>query len=415
MNQIKIEDIHVENNTRAVYTYSVGGEWKNCYSAQRTAFIEYDEDISGVPLSVLAVPFICNVIPAVWVCNAKFIAGIADSDFLDHLNEIKDGYKKMYPSLGFNGELIVESVQNSKKPGGGNASLFSGGVDAHTTLLRHLEEKPALITIWGSDIKIEDIDGWNEASSQIKHTAEQYRLAFHQIKSDFRNVLIEYQMDKHITSSGDNWWHGFQHGIAVIAHAAPLAYIHGWDTVYIASSFSPEAEGNYTCASDPSIDNHLHYCGCNTIHDGFELHRQQKVGYLVKQCNETGIPIHLRVCWESGGGKNCSMCEKCCRTILSLIAEGADPNDYGFIWNSELAEKCRYYMNTRFMIIEYLYYPIQKRFIENKGTIKNIEEYQWFIDLDIDSVNNMPAKRFRRSKAGELINKVNRKLKNLNE
>lgn len=411
MNQIRIDDIHLENRTRVVYAYSVEGEWANCFTIQRTAFIEYDADISDVPVSVLAVPFICNIIPAVWVCNAKFEAGVVDSDFLEHLEEIRDGYRKMYPSIEFGGELSTVPVQNSKNDCGGSASLFSGGVDAYTTLLRHLEEKPALITICGSDIKLDDAEGWDEASSHIKKTAEQYGLESHQIKSDFRNVLIEYQLDKHITSSGDNWWHGFQHGIAVIAHAAPLAYVFGWDTVYIASSFSQDAKGHYTCASDPSIDDHLHYCGCNTVHDGFELHRQQKVEYLVKQCNKTEIPIHLRVCWESEGGKNCCMCEKCCRTILSLIAEGADPNDYGFVWNHDLAEKCRHNMYTRFTIIEYLYYPIQKRFIENKDRIKNIEDYQWFIDLNIDSVNSLPAKRFRRSKAGRFINKVNCKLK----
>ena len=115
------------------------------------------------------------------------------------------------------------------------------------------------------------------------------------------------------------------------------------------------------------------------------------------------VPVKLRVCWESRGGENCCHCEKCYRTILGLIAEGADPNDYGFIWNSDSVKKCKRDMKDRIVIYEYDYYPIQKRMIENRENIKDAEYYQWFMDMDIASVNKNPVKKLRKTRLGKLF------------
>ncbi len=77
--------------------------------------------------------------------------------------------------------------------------------------------------------------------------------------------------------SGDGWWHGFQHGIQVIGHAAPITCLMGKSTVYFASSFTSKEKGIITCASDPTIDNHLRFCQVKVVHDGYEFDRQDKV------------------------------------------------------------------------------------------------------------------------------------------
>ena len=92
MNQIRIDDIRIENGTRVLFEYTVTGDWENCFTSQRVAFIDYFCDISSVPKAVLAVPFICNIIPAAWVCDAVIEADTVDADFLDHVEEIKNGY-----------------------------------------------------------------------------------------------------------------------------------------------------------------------------------------------------------------------------------------------------------------------------------------------------------------------------------
>ena len=134
--------------------------------------------------------------------------------------------------------------------------------------------------------------------------------------------------------SGDGWWHGFQHGIGVICHAAPIMYSMGKKIAYFASTYTKEDKGKVTCASDPSIDNCVRFCGARVYHDGYELNRQEKIDKIVQFAEQSGIRVSLRVCWESKGGSNCCHCEKCWRTILGLYAAGADPREYGFHYNS---------------------------------------------------------------------------------
>ncbi len=51
---------------------------------------------------------------------------------------------------------------------------------------------------------------------------------------------------------------------------------------------------------------------------------------IVEYAHRTGTYPKLRVCWITSGGKNCSQCEKCLRTLYGLMAEGEDPTHYGF-------------------------------------------------------------------------------------
>ena len=166
----------------------------------------------------------------------------------------------------------------------------------------------------------------------------------------------------------------------MISLASPVSFVEKWQKVYIASSFSVDSEGMFTGGSIPSIDNNLYFGGCRTVHDGYELNRQQKTLYLSQECKKRNQIPYLRVCWESTGGRNCSHCEKCYRTILGLVAEGEDPNSYGFVWNKNSIKRCKKDLTQRIMIYEYDYHPIQKRMIENAykitdEVINNIGSY----------------------------------------
>ena len=408
MNRLRLEKIDIINGKRIIYHYSVAGEWAKYFSDQRTSFIEYDADVSCVPDSVLAIPFVCNILPALWLCDAELLVNSLDEDFLENLPFVKEGYCKMYPMLSFGGTIHTktEKVKPAKSTGT-SACFFSGGVDAHTTLFRHLDEKPDLLTIWGCDVKLSDQAGWHNVVEHATSTAATYGVNFHGIKSDFRSVLQESKLGKLVRSTGNGWWVGFQHGISIISHAAPLAFIFGWDKVFIASSITEKIKDKCICVSDPSIDSHLWFCGCRTVHDGYEWDRQQKVSYLVSQHEKYHKPLKLRVCWESEGGENCSHCEKCYRTILELVSEGADPNEYGFAWDIEAIRRCKYEMLYEIKIsnplIEFFYLPIQRRFIENRENINNYEEYRWLVECDFSKFNDTVEKRLCRTKLGKLL------------
>ena len=404
MNSIRISDIRIENNHRVIWSYEVEGEWTSCFTDLRESYADYNVDLSSVPLSILAVPFICNILPAVWLCDAVVSVCNIDKAFIEHVEMIKTGYINMYPMLSFKGSIEPKCVEDNSLPAGGHSGcLFSGGIDAYTTFFRHYEERPSLVTIWGADIKLSDNTGWNNLLRQVQDTADRFGVGYHTVKSDFRRVLNENNLDRIVALSNDKWWHGFQNSLAMISLTSPLAYVEKWQTVYIASSFSKDAEGLFTGGSVPSIDNNVYFGGCKADHDGYELNRQQKTAYIVEEHKKRNQDMYLRVCWESEGGHNCSHCEKCYRTILGLVAEGEDPNSYGFVWNSESVNRCRKDLMRRVNIYEYDYYPIQNRMRENQNNIPGIDDYRWFIDVDISKINYTVIKRIRKSRLNSLI------------
>ncbi|MBD5449297.1 MAG: hypothetical protein HDR28_03905 [Lachnospiraceae bacterium] len=415
MNHLFVDSIEVTCDT-ILCSYHVEGEWEKYFSEQRNISIAYSIDISEVPESIAVIPFICNVLPIVWLCDAKLHVKSLDEKFYSHIEQIRQGYTTMYPMLKFGGTVETQIVKNIPvECRHSAAAFFSGGVDAYTTLLRHIDEKPVLMTIWGADIKLNDTIGWNNVKAHTTMVAEQLAIESVFIKSDFRSVIRESKLSKELVSnSGDSWWHGFQHGIGIISHAAPIAYTYGMKKVYIASSYPDSMKGMYTCASNPLIDNHVHFCECDTVHDGCELDRQGKVHYLMERQKELDTDINLRVCWEISGGNNCCRCEKCYRTILEIVSEGGNPNNFGFVWGDKDIKRCEKDIKNKIQLHQFQwdqYYPlIQKMLKKNKNIIVDIEKYQWIQEIDFSNINNRIMKKLRYSVFGRGIRKVMRKI-----
>lgn len=399
-NKFEIKEISVCKNT-VYYYYFIEGDWKKYFRPKYKLEISYSVDIAAVPKSVLAIPLLCNVLPIAWLCDAEVCTKVVDKNFYEHLEQVKDGYRKMYPMLSFGGRIRAEIEDNFPVQHNESACFFSGGVDAYTTLFRHMEEHPVLMTIWGADIKLTDEKGWQKVKTHMMHTAERYGLDAICIKSNFRQVINESALGTLVKDSGDGWWHGYQCGIGLIGHAAPAAYQYGLQSVYIASTFSEKMKGKYTSASDPTIDNYIHYCGCRTVHDGYELDRQEKVRYLISQKKEYGRNYDLRVCWESSGGGNCCRCEKCYRTILEIVSEGGNPNECGFLWDEEGIKSCEYDMKNKIiqpkMNVDQFYLPIQEMMERNKDSIEGYEKYAWLLQMDLDKFNDTPIKKLRQN------------------
>lgn len=413
INEIKVKNIQIFQN-KVIYDYDISGDWEIYFINATKMEICYSEDVTNVPKSVHMVPFLSNILPIVWLCDAVLYVDEIDKDFFDNLELVKKGYREMYPMFEFKGKIVAANVEkNVVKEQNKTAAFFSGGVDAYTTLFRHIEENPFLVTIWGADIKLNDVEGWKNVENHICNVSQEYGLEYFVIKTNFRSVINEAKLDQLVKASKDGWWHGFQHGIALIGNIAPLAYIKQIGYTYIASSYPEKMKGRYTCASDPTIDNYVKYCGCETIHDAYELDRQEKIRFLVKQKEEQNRTLHLRVCWISTGGKNCCRCEKCYRTILEIVSEGGDPNEYGFIWDKQHIKSCKKAMLNNITLeefaIEQYYYPIQPRMIENRTKIINYEEYKWLLDIDFSKYNNYPMKVFKRTFIWKVLRKLFRR------
>lgn len=332
MERILLQGIRKSGN-RIEYDYTVT-DGLACYFTPDPYVIEYPASIESVPDGVLAIPFVCNVIPIIWLTDGVLEVTEMDKAFYHCLPDIKRGYETMFPETEWKGTLLVERIADSGDevlPVGRSATMFSGGLDAVHTLVRHLDETPDLISIWGADVAFENAEGWEVAHCGIADYAKAYDLADVVIRSSFRSFIREGHLS-HVFSERlkDEWWHGVQHGIGLLGHVAPYAYLKGLSTLYIASSNCP-SDGPVRCASNPLIDNYVRYVHCCVCHDGFECSRQDKIHQVVDYVRRTGEQLPLRVCWKTKNGDNCCRCEKCYRTIAGLIAETAEPVDYGFL------------------------------------------------------------------------------------
>lgn len=393
MNCITIKSPVITSN-RIDYYYEIHGEWKETFNLNEHFYIEYSRDLSSVPESIAVIPLLANILPMAWVYDAEIYVPVCDKAFYDSVDYFKLGYKNMYPSLKFGGKLITRKIEENH-PGteGGTAAFFSGGVDAFNTLVSHADEHPTLFTLWGADVKLNDITGWEKVETHLKETSEEFQVDFVTIKSCFRRFLDEGQINRAVAKSGDNWWHGFQHSIGIISHAAPLAYVMRKETIYFASSFTIDDKGKVTCASDPTIDNYVKFGNTNIVHDGYEFTRQMKIHNIVEYVNKSGRKISLRVCWESIGGLNCCKCEKCWRTILGVYAEGEDPRQYGFEYSEShfkaLAKKMRFDDNK--MLSELRYGPIQDVMKKNWKIEELPKELRWFYITKRNNLGKHPC------------------------
>ena len=348
MGYIELLEIKIKNN-KIRYIFSFSSELKKYFSGFPFE-LEYPDNVESVPEGVLAIPFVANVLPLIWLSNSELIVPILDKQFYESIKAFKNGFIEMYPEASFRGVIKVSELVDCVPENNieNTAELFSGGLDAVTTMLRHIEERPVLVSIWGSDIMYDNEEGWRKVEGAIENTAIQFDLHNVTIRSSFRRFDVEKELsDSYAPLLQRGWWYGVKHGIGIISHAAPYAYLHSIKTLYIASSNCIK-DGKVRCASDPRIDNYVAFCGCRVIHDNYENSRQDKTEYLVryrKDHNLDQIPLH--VCWKSSGGTNCAHCEKCYRTMVGFWIAGDDPRYYGFNYNDSIFKDIYYQMALR--------------------------------------------------------------------
>lgn len=150
MERITVERIKIGPSKIEVF-YDISDGLLQYFDRKQNVFwIEYTENISIVPTSIAVVPFVCNVLPIIWLTNSSLVLPELDKTFYKSIEEFERGYIEMYPMLSFKGQLEIKNiVDNSYLPDGGHAAFFSGGVDAFTTLICHRKEFPTLVTLRG--------------------------------------------------------------------------------------------------------------------------------------------------------------------------------------------------------------------------------------------------------------------------
>lgn len=398
MDGVILKKIDVNEN-QVEYYFEATGKIRDYFNTN-SFFIDYEQDMSNVPNSILTIPFVASLIPLMWLTDTVMWVEELDRTFYDSVFRIQSAYQRLYYHYPLKGNLVpAKLIENTYIPERKSLLLFSGGIDANTTYIRIKDSNPLLFNIQGWYKNRNDYDLAADADIRdISAFAQREALNFTFAKSNFAVLINTNIFDKNIKKRlGDSWWHGFQHSMAFISIAIPLAYLYKIEKIYIASSVPM---GEYVkCASHVTTDSEFKFAtagGC--IHDGSEMTRQDKVHVLVNYANQTNKEYPIRVC--SFNDHNCCECDKCFRSILGIVAEGGDIKKFGFFVKGGLKEHFETIMSERAQTFNIkgessLHWPaIKKKMKENYDAIQDKAFVDWFFNYDFENARIKALKKY---------------------
>lgn len=383
-NSIKITEVIIEDKKLKIRFVATGEITK--YFCNNEFWAVYSSSIAEISKSIAIIPFVTQILPLIWITDTTLIGDEIDANFYHSIEEFKKGYIKMYPKIRFGGSLVFNRLVNNhmhKEKEASSAMLFSGGVDAFATLLSHIDEKPALITIQGSDIHLDENEKWDVIKKRNKETADLFGVNFFTISSNYTVFINQKELNNLVYKrSNDNWWHGFQHGIGMLGLVAPLAYSYNIIKLYIASSHTPN--DNVCCASDPSIDNHLRFSNCRIFHDLYDFTRLEKIRLIGEYTQSQKKSLYLRVCLGiNNEGYNCCKCEKCIRTAIALKILGYNPDNFGF-YEKEIFKRSKLKVLRKLSPTAVPLWKDMQNFVLQTANISLPKKIKWIRECNFD-------------------------------
>lgn len=188
----------------------------------------------------------------------------------------------------------------------GTALLFSGGFDSFYSLLRFPKPIEYLVTVHGFDVRLHDAGRFATVEETTRKVASE---------RGARTVVIRTNLRDHPRFAQCNWQHSHGGALAAVGH---LLDRHVGSLV-VSSSIANSDERSW--GSHWRLDPLWSSSRLEIVYFGAEHHRWVKVGLIA---DEPLVRQYVRVCWENRTPSgNCSKCEKCVRTRLSLAQCGA--------------------------------------------------------------------------------------------
>lgn len=407
MDNIILEKITVDGGL-VWYDFSFGSSLSPYFNAKRM-FIEYPQDMSSVPESILAIPFIASILGIAWLENCNIYVPELDETYYYSLRETKAAFQDMYYDARLRGRVVpCKIVKNKLSQSGNSLLLFGGGVDAHCSFIRNKSDISNIINIQGW---FKTPNGISAAAEDDKKHCQEFaqreNVNFIYVKSNFAQIINSRHFDKRYrTLLHDGWWHGVQHSMAFISIALVVAYQLKISNLIIASSCTT---GRIEpCGSFITTDSSFHFAESgNVLHDAFELNRQQKMKVIVDYQKKSGNPYPIKVC--SFNDRNCCECEKCFRTILEIVAEGGDVRDFGFNIDGSLTEYFKDVMARRLAMwgvdfeLEVYWMESFKRMKENIAQISQKDFVEWVTTYDFRTNKKKALRHYYRDNFFEII------------
>jgi hypothetical protein len=290
-------------------------------------YFEYDRPVEGVPEQLAIIPAVSHLAPLAWAMDATLAVPVLDRTFHRQLPLVKDALAEMFTRMDFRGRIDVDEVVDteSESEPGAAMSLFSGGVDALHTALRHRDEHLTLVNIRGIDVRTSNESSWRRVRERTTGFARAQGLRTAFVKTNAREAVNERRLSRRFDGAIRHWW-TVSIGLGLLGITAPLTYVTGSSTVYIASGVTESFEN--PIGYHPTIDNHVGWSTVTCVHDGFGVGRPEKQRLIGEQA--PGQELLVCLSGSDGDGRNCSWCEKCLRTIVGFLVVGVDPRKHGF-------------------------------------------------------------------------------------
>ena len=364
-------------------------------------FIEYEEDISEVPISILSIPFVNCMAGLSWLSGAMLFVDEIDATYYESYKQLKSAYSELH-NTQLKGVFVPSViVRNEIKKTNEYLLLFGGGVDCHSSLLRNKQNINGLVNIYGwlkSEDETNNVD--ESDKQQTKEVADRFGIKSYHARSNFASQFNSKEVDILCQKINTSYWYGFLHPMAFLSISVPIAWVKGISNLMIASSFTKD-RADVHCGSFITTDSEFRFAvKGSTLHDGFELNRQDKVKILADYQKQIGRPYLIQAC--SFNDHNCCECEKCFRTIIELIAENADPNDFGFNikgstkqhWENIITRDIGLWGVNKENY--YYYFYARQRMKENYNNIEDKEFVDWFLNFDFENAKREGLKRYYR-------------------
>jgi hypothetical protein len=186
------------------------------------------------------------------------------------------------------------------------ALCFSGGVDSFYSLLRFPGKIDYLVTVQGFDVTLDDVARFASVEETTRKVAAEIGA---------RTVVIRTNLREHARFLECPWQKSHGGALAALGH---LIDRHVGSLVVSSSVANAD---NQAWGSHWRLDPFWSSSRLEIVYFGADRRRSAKVGLIA---DEPLVRRYLRVCWENRAASgNCSRCEKCVRTRLSLAQCGA--------------------------------------------------------------------------------------------
>jgi len=396
---IVLQDISLNGNI-VRYHYCVYGKIRKYFKTD-TMFLRYETDMTEVPLSILTIPFVNCMIGLSWLTGSVLFVDEVDETYFNALKDLKNAYSDLH-NTQLKGMFVPSIIkQNELEKNDKYLLLFGGGVDCHSSFLRNKDKVVGLVNIYGW-AKDENAITTIDESDRIMtaNFAQKFEIDAYHVSSNFASQFDLDRIDKDLCRKlRTTYWYGFLHSMAFLSIVSPIAWIANVSQLMIASSFT-KARIDVHCGSYITTDSEYRFAtNGKTLHDGFELNRQEKVRLLVEYQRISKRPYPIQAC--SFNDHNCCNCEKCFRTVIAIIAEGGDPLLFGFEHGSSVKLHWQSIIERDVALWgvnkeSYYYCCTRKRMLENYENIKDKEFVDWFLNFDFDKAKRKGLRRYYR-------------------